>query len=125
MLISAMRLKIFHYQTYPFMAALNSSTAFLLPPFIVLPNEFYKFRDTSRELAMLTLNPKGKACIYELRLSDIGIDVLGVQKSGGNYIAAPTGTTYVDEGDKLPEETIMTTTWRKTNPGRKCKYSYR
>jgi Trk K+ transport system NAD-binding subunit len=37
----------------------------------------------------------------ELRLSDIGINVLGIQKTGGDYIAAPTGTTYINEGDKL------------------------
>ena len=37
----------------------------------------------------------------ELRLSDIGINVLGIQRKRGDYIAAPTGTTYIHEGDKL------------------------
>ena len=56
----------------------------------------------------------------ELRLSDIGINVIGVQKNGGDYIAAPTGTTYIDEGDKLllygSREIIVALDKERSNP---------
>ena len=31
----------------------------------------------------------------ELRLSDVGINVLGIQRTEGDYIAVPTGNAYV------------------------------
>ena len=56
----------------------------------------------------------------ELRLSDIGINVLGIQKANEDYIAAPTGATHVDEGDKLllygDRENIITLDKRRSDP---------
>ncbi len=42
----------------------------------------------------------GKA-LYQLRLPDEGIQVLGIRKANGDYVGTPTGRTLVREGDTL------------------------
>ena len=65
----------------------------------------------------------------ELRLSDIGINVLGVQKAAEDYIATPTGTTYVDEGDKLllygSRENIIALDEKRSDPEEEEKHRQR
>jgi K+/H+ antiporter YhaU regulatory subunit KhtT len=39
--------------------------------------------------------------LSELRLSDEGVQVLGIRRADGNYIGAPTGKTYIRRGDTL------------------------
>lgn len=37
----------------------------------------------------------------ELRLSDIGINILGIRRADGEFVGTPTGSTYLRKGDKL------------------------
>ena len=39
--------------------------------------------------------------LLELRLADEGIHILGVRRADGEYIGAPTGSTYIRGGDTL------------------------
>jgi len=39
--------------------------------------------------------------LSELRLSDEGVQVLGIRRVTGEYVGAPTGTTYIRSGDVL------------------------
>jgi len=39
--------------------------------------------------------------LMQIRLSDEGVQVLGIRRADGQYIGAPTGTTYIREGDTL------------------------
>lgn len=44
--------------------------------------------------------PIGKR-LDELRLSHIGVNVLGIRRSNGEFIGSPVGATYVRTGDRL------------------------
>jgi Trk K+ transport system NAD-binding subunit len=37
----------------------------------------------------------------ELRLGDIGVNVLGIHRTDGDFVGTPTGGTYIRRGDKL------------------------
>lgn len=37
----------------------------------------------------------------ELRLNDIGVNVLAIHRADGQYVGSPTGTTYIRRGDRL------------------------
>ncbi len=43
----------------------------------------------------------GDSTLSELRLSDEGVQVLGIRRADGNYIGAPMGKTYIRRGDTL------------------------
>ena len=39
--------------------------------------------------------------LLELRLSDAGVNVLGVHRKDGDFVGAPVGDTYIRTGDRL------------------------
>ncbi len=40
-------------------------------------------------------------CLEELQLSRIGVNVLGIHRTDGEYVGSPVGKTYVRRGDRL------------------------
>lgn len=39
--------------------------------------------------------------LIDLRLADVGINVLGIRRAGGEFVGTPVGSTYVRRGDHL------------------------
>jgi len=57
----------------------------------------------------------------ELRLSDIGINVLGIHRSNGEFVGTPVGSTYIRRDDQLivygARDQILDLDRRKGDPG--------